>query len=141
MRLYGRVGQALLEAKQSGADPFSAIESVLSWDAFTASVGEAQKLAQPAQFDFLHRIGENYATLRRYAPQFLEVLKLRAAPATKGVLGAIDVLRGMNADNARKVPAGTPTAFVKPRWASLVITDEGIDRRYDELCALSELKN
>ncbi|WP_415838254.1 DUF4158 domain-containing protein, partial [Polaromonas hydrogenivorans] len=81
VRLYGRVGQALLEAKQSGADPFAAIESVLSWDAFTASVGEAQKLAQPAQFDFLHRIGESYATLRRYAPQFLEVLKLRAAPA------------------------------------------------------------
>ena len=80
-------------------------------------------------------------TLRRYAPQFLEVLKLRAAPAAKGVLDAIDVLRGMNADNARKVPAGAPTAFVKPRWARLVLTDEGIDRRYYELCALSELKN
>ena len=141
VRLYGRVGQALLEAKKSGADPFAAIESVLSWDAFAASVGEAQKLAQPAQFDFLHRIGESYATLRRYAPQFLEVLKLRAAPAAKGVLGAIDVLRGMNTDNARKVPAGAPTAFVKPRWARLVLTDEGIDRRYYELCALSELKN
>ena len=141
VRLYGRVGQALLEAKQSGADPFAAIESVLSWDAFAASVGEAQKLAQPAQFDFLHRIGESYSTLRRYAPQFLEVLTLRAAPAAKGVLGAIDVLRGMNADNARKVPADAPTAFVKPRWARLVLTDEGIDRRYYELCALSELKN
>ena len=141
VRLYGRVGQALLEAKQSGADPFAAIESVLSWDAFAASIGEAQKLAQPAQFDFLHRIGESYSTLRRYAPQFLEVLTLRAAPAAKGVLGAIDVLRGMNADNARKVPAGATTAFVKPRWARLVLTDEGIDRRYYELCALSELKN
>ena len=28
-----------------------------------------------------------------------------------------------------------------PRWAKLVLTDEGIDRRYYELCALSELKN
>ena len=141
VRLYGRVGQALLEAKQSGHDPFAAIESVLSWAAFTASVGEAQKLAQPAEFDFLHRIGESYATLRRYAPQFLAVLKLRAAPAAKGVLEAIDVLRGMNSDNARKMPAGAPTAFVKPRWARLVLTDEGLDRRYYELCALSELKN
>lgn len=141
VRLYGRVGQALLEAKKNGTDPFAAIESVLSWDAFTTSVGEAQKLAQPAQFDFLHRIGENYVTLRRYAPEFLAVLKLRAVPAVKGVLDAIDVLRGMNADNARKVPAGAPTAFVKPRWAKLVLTDEGIDRRYYELCALSELKN
>ncbi|HBQ6539757.1 TPA: Tn3 family transposase [Klebsiella pneumoniae] len=98
-------------------------------------------LAQPESFDFLHRIGESYATLRRYAPQFLDVLKLRAAPAAKGVLDAIEVLRGMNSDNARKVPADAPTAFIKPRWAKLVLTDDGIDRRYYELCALSELKN
>jgi hypothetical protein len=32
------------------------------------------------------------------------VLKLRAAPAAKGRLDAIEVLRGMNSDNARKVP-------------------------------------
>ena len=92
-------------------------------------------------FDFLHRIGESYATLRRYAPEFLDVLKLRAAPTAKDVLDAIEVLRGMNSDNARKVPADAPTGFIKPRWQKLVMTDAGIDRRYYELCALSELKN
>jgi hypothetical protein len=97
--LYGRIGQALLEAKQSGRDPFAAIEAVLSWDAFAESVTEAQKLAQPEDFDFLHRIGESYATLRRYAPAFLDVLKLRAAPAAKDVLDAIEVLRAMNPDS------------------------------------------
>lgn len=141
VRLYGRIGHALLEAKQNGGDPFAAIESIIPWDAFAASVTEAQKLAQPEDFDFLHRIGENYATLRRYAPEFLAVLKLRAAPAAMGVLDAIDVLRTMNAENARKVPADAPTEFIKKRWAKLVLIDEGIDRRYYELCALSELKN
>jgi len=43
------------------------------------------------------------------------VLKLRAAPAAKDVLDAIEVLRGMNRDNARKVPADAPTDFIKPR--------------------------
>jgi len=52
----------------------------MSWDAFAASVTGAQTLAQPDDFDFLHRIGESYATLRRYAPEFLDVRKLRAAP-------------------------------------------------------------
>ena len=141
VRLYGRIGQALIDAKQSGSDPFAAIEAVLSWDAFAESVTEAQKLAQPEDFDFLPRLGESYATLRRYAPEFLDVLKLRAAPAAQGVLDAIDVLRGMNADHARKVPADAPTDFIKPRWHKLVMTDAGIDRRYYELCALSELKN
>lgn len=105
--------QALIEAKQSGSDPFAAIEAVMPWDTFAASVTEAQTLARPADFDFLHHIGESYATLRRYAPQFLGVLKLRAAPAAKGVLDAIDMLRGMNSDSARKVPADAPTAFIK----------------------------
>jgi len=141
VRLYGRIGQALIDAKQSGSDPFAAIEAVLSWDAFAHSVTEAQKLAQPEDFDFLSRIGENYATLRRYAPEFLDVLKLRAAPAAQDLLDAIGVLRGMNADHARKVPPAAPTGFIKPRWQRLVMTDAGVDRRYYELCALSELKN
>ncbi|MCY3474525.1 Tn3 family transposase [Klebsiella pneumoniae] len=67
--------------------------------------------------------------------------ELRAAPAAKDVLDAIEVLRGMNSDNARKVPADAPTEFIKPRWQKLVMTDTGIDRRYYELCALSEMKN
>ncbi len=74
VRLYGRIGQALIDAKQSGRDAFAAIEAVMSWDSFAESVTEAQKLAQPDDFDFLHRIGESYATLRRYAPEFLAVL-------------------------------------------------------------------
>lgn len=79
--------------------------------------------------------------MRRYAPELLAVLKFRAAPAAKNVLDAIEALRAMNKDNARKVPADAPTGFIKPRWAKLVITDEGTDRRYYELCAPSELKN
>jgi len=63
LRLYGRVGQVLLEAKQSGGDPFAAIESIVSWEEFAASITEAQKLAQPEDFDFLYRIGEGYATV------------------------------------------------------------------------------
>jgi hypothetical protein len=141
VRLYGRVGQALIEAKLLGADPFAAIESVLPWEAFASSVSEAQKLAQPEDFDFLYRIGESYATLHRYAPQFLKVLKLRAAPAAEGVLEAIGVLRRMNAENARKVPANAPADFIKKRWEKLVFTAQGMDRRYYELCAMSELKN
>ena len=141
VRLFGRIGQALLDAKQDGNDPFTAIETVISWETFAKSVIEAQSLAQPEEFDFLHRLGESYSTLRRYAPAFLTVLKLRAAPAAKDVLEAIDVLRSMNKENTRKVPSNAPTGFIKPRWLKLVITAVGIDRRYYELCVLSEMKN
>jgi hypothetical protein len=139
--LYGRIGEALLEARISGDDPFERIESIIPWDAFAASVVEMKKLAQPEDFDFIHLIGENYLTLRRYAPEFLNVLKLRANPAAKIVLDAIETLRAMNDQNAHKVPVNAPTRFVKKRWDKLVFRPEGIDRRYYELCTLSELKN
>lgn len=141
VRLYGRIGQALLEAKANDEDPFAAIESVLPWDVFVASVNEAQKLAQPEEFDFLSYLGESYTMLRRYTPEFLDVLKLRAAPTAKGLLDAINIIRSMNADNTRKVPDEAPTEFIKKRWRKLVLVNDSIDRRFYELCALSELKN
>ena len=131
----------MLEAKRAGADPYAAIEAVIPWDDFERSVTEADQLAQPESFDHLHRVSEQFSTLRRYTPAFLDVLRLRAAPAAQAVLDAIGVVRGMNADSARKVPADAPTAFIKPRWKSQVMTDAGIDRRFYEICALAELKN
>lgn len=64
----------------------------------------AELLARPETFDHLHLVSENFNTLRRYTPAFLEVLQLRAAPAAQRVLDAIQQLREMNADNLRKVP-------------------------------------
>ena len=114
---------------------------IVSWEEFAASITEAQKLAQPEDFDFLYRIGEGYATVRRYAPELLSALALHAAPAAKAVLDAIELLREMNSGNARKLPDDAPLGFIRERWFRLIFTDAGIDRRYYELCALSELKN
>jgi TnpA family transposase len=141
VRLYGKIGQALVEAKKNGSDPFAAIESVVSWEAFTASVTEAQSLARSDDFDSLPGISDGYSTVRRYTREFLDVLKLRGAPAAKDVLEAIQVLRDLYATGTRDVPIDVPTKFIKPRWAKLVMTGGEIDRRYYELCALSELKN
>jgi hypothetical protein len=46
----------------------------------------------------------------------------------------------MNERQARKVPEDAPTSFVRKRWESLVRTPDGLDRRFYELCVLSELE-
>ena len=51
------------------------------------------------------------------------------------------MLKDMNKRQARKVPDDAPTSFVPKRWKSLVHTPDGLDRRFYELCVLSELKN
>lgn len=129
------------KAKESGGAPYAAIESVLPWTEFEQSVTEATQLARPATFDHLQLIEEQYSTLRRHTPEFLEVLKLNAAPAAQAILDAINVVREMNTAGAQKVPEGATITFVKARWKPLVITSDGIDRRIYEICSLSELKN
>ena len=141
VRLYSQVGHALVEARRNGFDPFAAIESVIPWERFEQSVAEAKELAQPEAFDHLQFVADGYTSVHRYAPALLETLDLKAAPAAKEVLDAVAVLRTMNATGARKVPKDAPTAFVRKRWESLVFSEDGVDRRSYELCALSELKN
>ena len=141
VRLYSRIGRALLDAKQSGGDPFAAIEAIISWDVFSESINEAEKLAQPENFDFLSLAGDGFNQLRRYTPTLLESLPMKAAPPARELLAGVEVLKGMNARLARKVPDDAPTSFVRKRWESLVLTPSGLDRRFYELCVLSELKN
>lgn len=141
VRLYSRVGRALLDARNDGSDAFAAIESIIAWDAFEQSVLEAQALAQPEAFDYLEFVSDGYAQVHRYAPALLETLQLKAAAAAKDVLDAVHTLRTMNASGSRKLPKHAPTGFIRKRWESLVFTDDGLDRRSYELCALAELKN
>jgi hypothetical protein len=141
VRLYAQVGQALIEAKDAGSDPFVAIERVVSWEQFTQSVQEAEKLARPEDFDYLGLLSNHYSQLRRYTPAFLEAFQFRATPAARKILDAVEVLKRLSASKERSVPEDAPTEFVRRRWVPHVFTEAGLDRRYYELCALTELRN
>jgi TnpA family transposase len=141
VRLYAQVGQALIEAKKAGTDPFAAIEQIVSWECFTQSVSEAETLARSEDFDYLGLLGNHYSQFRRYTPTFLEAFEFKAAPAAQKILDAIEVLKGLAVANSRSLPADAPNDFIRRRWAPYVFTEAGLDRRYYELCALTELKN
>ena len=91
--------------------------------------------------DHLHLIADGYGQMRRYTPQLLEAFAFKAAPVAQKVLDGIDAIKAMNQANARSVPKDAPTDFIKPRWKQYVLKHNDIDRRFYELCALSELKN
>lgn len=141
MRIFAKVGRVLLDARKTGEDPFSAIEEVIPWETFEASVTGADGIVKPGMDDSLSLIGTSYSQIRRYAPLFLETFEFKAAPAAKPLLQAMHILRHLNATNIREIPEDAPIGFVRKRWESLVLTQVGIDRRFYELCVLSELKN
>lgn len=141
IRIFAKVGQALLDARRTGKDPFTAIEAVLPWEIFEASVTEAGGIAKPTMDDSLSLIGTSYSQIRRYAPIFLETFEFRAAPGAEGLLQAIHLLRQLNASDIREVPADAPRDFIRKRWKPLLFSGTAIDRRFYELCVLAELKN
>src|SRR5271154_5250967 len=79
--------------------------------------------------------------MRRYTPAMLDIFEFRAAPAARPLLEAVDILRAMNRDKSRSVPQNAPLEWLNQSWRPYVVTDDGVDRRFYELCALTELKN
>lgn len=57
------------------------------------------------------------------------------------LLRAIDLLRKINGAGTPGLPKSAPTSFVRERWARHVLPGGIIDRRYYELCVLSELRD
>ena len=141
VRLFWKIGQALLAARETGSDPYAAIEEVMPWESFARSVEAAGKLAQDEDFDFLPRIRDGYVQIHRYAGAFLETIQFQATKAASDVMAAVDAVRSMHEKRARKVPEDAPTAFIRKRWERVVLTEHGPDRHFYELCAMAELKN
>jgi hypothetical protein len=116
VRLYAKIGSALIASKAAQTDPFAAIESVIPWDEFTASVAQAEKLSRDEAFDPLALLTDYFSTLRKYAPAFLEAFQFRGAPVAQSLLDAIDLLRAMNqrrrAQSSRRRSAGVRAATV-----------------------------
>jgi TnpA family transposase len=141
LRLFAKVGSALVAAREQDRDPFAAIEAVVSWENFSASVREAEQLARDEDFNPIALLTEHYPQFRRYGPTLLEAFEFRPAPVARELIEAINVLRQINREGSRKVPPNAPTGFIRRRWESYVFAADGIDRRYYELCVMAELKN
>ena len=141
VRLYARVGAALIAAQTDQQDAFGAIKSVIPWERFCKTVAEAEALARPEEFDAFQNLGEHYAGIRRWSPAFLSAFAFESVPASASLLRAIEVLREMNSKDTAGLPKSAPTGFVRQRWAAYVIPGGVIDRRHYELCVLSELRD
>ena len=113
VRLYARVGAALIAAQTDQQDAFGAIRSVIPWERFCKTVAEAEALARPEEFDAFQNLGEHYAGIRRWSPAFLSAFAFESVPASASLLRAIEVLREMNSKDTAALPKSAPTGFVR----------------------------
>jgi TnpA family transposase len=139
--LFARIGDALITAHDKKQDAFGAIETVVPWKQFCATVAEAKALARPDAFDVYPGLTRHYGDIRRWSPAFLDAFRFESVPASASLLRAIEVLREANRADASTLPQSAPTSFVRQRWVPYVLPGGKINRRYYELCVLAELRD
>jgi len=139
--LYLKIGNALLEARETGEDAFDAVESVITWEELYNSIMQTKQLSTKEKFDYLYLTADKYSSIKRYGGEFLQELDVRSAPIATDILKAVDILRQLYKGEIKKLPEKLPGSFVRKRWEELIFTENGTNRKFYELCVFSELKN
>lgn len=129
VRLLARLGAALIEARDAGADLEVAVADAVGWDRLARGVAEAERLARPDKTDLPALAARAWPVLHRLGPLFLGAFRLRAVRAAAGTLRAVDALREVYASGGRRWPRSLPTSFLRPAWRDAVHEAEGTARR------------
>ena len=141
MKVFGRTIDALTEAIDSGEDPIDALDATVGWHNLLKVRHEVARIADTANVDPLLSAGDKYATLRKFAPDLIEALDLRAGKGSAKTIAAIDLLREINRTGKRDLPPDSPMPFRK-EWQKLVVGEDGkVNRRLWEIATLANLRN
>ncbi|WP_246731467.1 Tn3 family transposase [Methylocapsa sp. S129] len=130
----------MLAAKESGQDQIDAVETALGWDRLKTLVSEADGAIADTRPDNLREIVERYASVRRMSPVVLGAFAFRSWKDNDPLLAALDVVRELHANDAKKLRPHPPTGFLRPVWRKLVKTDAGVDRRAYEVAVMTALR-
>jgi hypothetical protein len=130
VRLYARVGAALIAARDDKQDAYNAIIALMPWEKFRTTVAEAEALARPEEFDTYQDLVQHYVGIRRWSPAFLAAFEFESVPASASLMRAVEMLRDANRMEKPALPQSAPIGFVRQRWVPHVLPGGIIDRRY-----------
>jgi len=140
MRLFHGTIEALAVAQQCERDGFVVVDETVGWTKLLGVRGEVKSIADLAEEDSLVRAADRYVTLRKFAPELLEVLEFKAARGNDPTLSAIKLLQDLNRSGKRNVPPDAPMPFRKD-WKQLVVEGGSPSRRLYETAVFATLRD
>ena len=133
------MAKAMLVAKEQGEDQVVAVERALGWERLKTLVLQTEAVVS-ARPDNLGEIVERYASVRRMSRVILGAFVFRSWKEHDPLLTALDVVRELHASGAKKLPARSPTSFLRSTWRKLVKTNVGTDRRAYEVAVMMAVR-
>ena len=140
LRMFGDTLRVLAETNETGEDTFKVLDREIGWHRLVQARADVEALATTAEADPLLGAAERYSWVRRYAPALLDAFTFRSARAHDPLLTAIDLLRQLNRDDRRGLPAKVPLGHLKEKVRKLIATNGKRDRRLWEIATLAVLR-
>src|SRR5277367_3440824 len=134
------MAKAMLAARAKNEDQVAAVERSLGWERLKALVSEAEAVVAETRPDNLGEVVDRYTSVRRMSPIVLGAFVFRSWKDNDPLLAALDVVRDLHENGAKKLPPHPPTSFLRPVWRRIVKTDAGIDRRAYEVAIMMALR-
>jgi TnpA family transposase len=140
LRMFGDTLRLLAEANETGQDTFELLDREIGWHRLVQARVDVEVLATTAEADPLLGAAERYSRVRRYAPALLDAFTFRSARAQDTLLTAIDLLRQLNRDERRGLPAKVPLGHLIQKVRKLIAANGKRDRRLWEIATLAVLR-
>jgi TnpA family transposase len=140
LRMFGDTLRVLVEANETGEDTFEVLDREIGWRRLVQARADVEALATTAEADPLLGAAERYSWVRRYAPALLDVFTFRSARTLDPLLTAIDLLRQLNRDDRRGLPAKVPLGHLIQKVRKLIAANGKRDRRLWEIATLAVLR-
>ena len=141
LRMFGDTLRALAEANETGEDAFDVLDREIGWPRLVQARVDVETLATTAEADPLLGAAERYSGVRRYAPALLAAFTFRSTRVRDPLLTAIELLRQLNRDGRRALPAKVPVGHLKEKVRKLIAADGKRDRRLWEIATLAVLRD
>jgi len=140
LRMFGDTLRVLAETSETGEDTFKVLDREIGWNRLVQARADVEVLATTAEADPLLGAAERYSWVRRYVPKLLEAFTFRSARRSDPLLAAIELLRQLNRDDRRGLPAKVPLGHLTQKVRKLIAADGKRDRRLWEIATLAVLR-
>jgi hypothetical protein len=117
------------------------VDNAIGWQRLEALVGETETVLAGTREDNLSEVIGRYPVVRRIVPVLLGAFAFRSWKTADPLLAALNLLRGIYASEARKLPERVPTAFLTSVWRKLIGGGAAVDRRAYEVAVMVVLRD
>ena len=141
LRLFGDTLRVLADVNETGGDTFDVLDREIGWHRLVQARADVDALAATAEADPLLGAADRYSWVRRYAPKLLDAFTFLSARSHDPLLAVIELLRQLNRDDRRGLPAKVPLGHLNQKVRKLIAADGKRDRRLWEIATLAALRD